>query len=396
VSPEIRKVLIPYEVGIRDISGGVGTPNVVYDVRRGIYYLLFTGWSDPVGLKREAFIVEVDRDFNIRWDTLKKILSRDFPEPVNYSHSVVRGVYNPVLDEFIVTSSHENRVYIYKFDPEWRLKEYRVLFEYPSTRDFGAPIKPFGAYGRLHDAITVTPAHEDMTYIKIFTLRNIDEFSKLEVVDHGEAGRWGSGNDVIDMATIPRIQVFVEHDTFSKWSVHTFIGPTPDEVKAEHLGDIFMLEGSLTPLLPIDDNLVQVGHPHYTTLPDGVPKILLASFRDTWSSRRDTGREGYTHEIWSVRVDQRVFDPRSYGVLRGIVVGRESKWVYVHSAERINIVPRKSCEGHVLYKNSLEDEASAEPLKLEKGRRASIEAPTIWISFRFSDDCYASVTAIYS
>jgi hypothetical protein len=393
----IRKVLTPYEVSyIKDISGGVGTPNIVYDVKRDIYYLLFTGWSDPIGLKREGFVVEIDRNFNIRWETLKKILSRDFPEPVNYTHNTIRGVYNPAVDEFIVTSSHENRIYIYKFDPDWRLKEYKLLFQYPRTRDFGAPIKPFGAYGKLHDALTATPDGEYNEFIKLFTLRNVDDFSKIDVIDHGEAGRWGLGNDVIDMSTIPRIQIFVEHDTFSKWSIHTFIGPSPDEIKTDHIGNVFMLQGSLAPLLPIDDNLVQVGHPHYTTLPDGVPKLLLASFRDTWSSRRDTGREGYTHEIWYVTIDQRIFDPRSYGELRGLLTGKGGKWIYVRSAERLNLVPSKSCEGQILYKNSLDDEASAEPIKLEKGKKAIIEAPTTWISFLFTGECYVSITASYS
>lgn len=87
------------------------------------------------------------------------------------------------------------------------------------------------------------------------------------------------------------------------------------------------------------------GPPALHDLPDGRPKLLVACFRDTWSARPETGREGYRHEIHAIRLDGvDVFDPRTYGVARDIAVsaerGRVDKWYDVSEAARLMLPAR--------------------------------------------------------
>ncbi|MDT7902881.1 MAG: hypothetical protein RQ838_02305, partial [Caldivirga sp.] len=72
MAPLIRPVLVPSRLPVGDLRGGVGTPYMVYDVRRDRYWLLFTGWSDPTGLKREGFVAPVDEGLNVDLSGLRK------------------------------------------------------------------------------------------------------------------------------------------------------------------------------------------------------------------------------------------------------------------------------------------------------------------------------------
>ncbi|MCD6358022.1 MAG: hypothetical protein J7L75_05550 [Thermoproteales archaeon] len=100
----------------------------------------------------------------------------------------------------------------------------------------------------------------------------------------------------------------------------------------------------LQSILPLHSQYVQVGHALHD-LPDGRPKLLVACFRDTWSARPETRREGYRHEIHAIRLDGvDVFDPRTYGVARDIAVsaerGRVGKWYDVSEAARLMLPAR--------------------------------------------------------
>ena len=386
---KIRPILIPSKLPVGDLKGGVGTPYIVYDVRRDRYWLLFTGWSDPTGLKREGFVAPIDEDLNVDLGQLKKILPTTLPEPADYTNNAVRGIYNEARDEFVVTSTHGKNAYIFVFDPEWNLKGYKVLLS-GFGKDSGVPIRPTGAYGNIRDALAVTPVG-DSSAIGMFMVRNFDDLGELKVEDWGELGRWGRGNDVIDFVTMPRFQVFVEVDSPNKWVLQTYIGPSIDELSSiTDLKDISILQASLMPLLGIDDSFTQVGHPHYTTLPDGEPKLLFASFRDTWSIRPDTKREGYTHEIWAAYVDESIFSPESYGELRGLFSGNESKWIYVPRAGRL--IVSISGEAELIQKADIHDD-EAQVVKLSKGVNI-IEKPLTWVKIRASGQVKATIKAV--
>lgn len=383
----VVKVLTPYDVKNEEIKIGVGTPYIIHDIKRNKYWLLFTGWKDPNGLKREAFVAEIDEDLGVKEETIKKIVPKDFPETVDYTHNTVRGIYNPVRDEFYVTTSHGSKIYLFVFDPNWNLKGYKQLIDFGKVKDAGFPIKPFGAYADLHNAVAVSPSLDSLS-IELYFIKNIDDLSQIEVQNWGEVARWGRGNDVIDLVTMPRYQIFVEQDTSSKWILHTFIGPSAEELNStDDLKNLYFLEASLMPMLQLDDQLVQIGHPQYTTLPDGEPKILFASFRDTWSSSLTTKKEGYSHEIWALYVDDLIFDPRSYGELKGIVTG--NKWIYVPFARKLYITTQS--EGIAEFKATINDDV-IEEIKLEKGLNV-IDDPLTFIKLKLPSK--ATVIARY-
>lgn len=380
--------MIPAKQPLPDLRGGVGTPYIVYDARRDAYWFLFTGWSDPTGSKREGYAAPIDEALNVDLGKLRKILPSDFPAPAGYTNNAVRGLYNEARDEFLVTSTHGEDAYIAAFGADWSLKGHKILIK-GFRKDSGLPIRPTGAYGNIRDALAVAPIG-DSSAIGIFALRNVDELGELAVEDWGELGRWGAGNDVIDFTLMPRLQVFVEVDTPSRWVLQTYIGPSLDEVALSDLRNIALLEASLMPLLGLDDSFTQVGHPHYTTLPDGRPKLLLASFRDTWTRRPDTGREGYTHEIWAVYVDEAIFDPRSYGELRGRFQGAESKWYYVPGAERLYVAV--DGEAELVQRLDLRDEVE-ETVELSKGINV-VERPVTWVKIRAKAPVKATIKAV--
>jgi hypothetical protein len=387
--PLIRPVLVPSRLPVGDLRGGVGTPYMVYDVRRDRYWLLFTGWSDPTGLKREGFVAPVDEGLNVDLSGLRKILPSTFPEPAEYTNNAIRGLYNEARDEFYVTSTHGKDAYIFVFDHEWVLKGYKVLVG-GFNKDSGFPIRPTGAYGNIRDALAVAPIG-DSSAVGLFMVRNFDDLNELKVEDWGELGRWGRGNDVIDFTTMPRFQVFVEVDSPNKWILQTYIGPSLDEVWAiDDLKNVALLEASLMPLLGVEDSLTQIGHPHYTTLPDGKPKLLFASFRDTWSTRPDTKREGYTHEIWAVYVDESIFNPASYGELRGVFTGVESKWYYVPHADRLLVSISGEAELH--QKLDLHDEVE-QVTKLSRGINV-IDKPATWVKIKAGVQVKATIKVV--
>ena len=386
----IKPVLLPFKLPVGDLRGGVGTPYVVYDARRDKYWLLFTGWSDPTGLKREGFVAPIDEGLNVDLSGLRKILPSSFPEPADYTNNTVRGLYNEARDEFYVVSTHGKNAYFFVFNHDWELKGYKPLIVRDYVWDSGVPIRPTGAYGSIRDALAVAPIDSSRA-IGLFMIRSIDDLSGLKIEDWGELGRWGSGNDVIDFTTLPRLQVFVEVDSPSKWVLQTYIGPSLDELSSiNDLRDIMLLEASLMPLLGLDDSFTQVGHPHYTTLPDGKPKLLIASFRDTWSIRPDTGKEGYTHEIWAVYVNEGIFNPRNYSELRGLFNGSESKWIYVPGASRLMISASSDAELHM--KLDLHDD-EVDVIKLSKGLN-TVSNPATWVKVRAKTQIKATIKAV--
>lgn len=336
-------VLRPQELrrDFPDFSGGVGTPYILFNSSTGEKWLLFTGWRDPVGLRREGAVVPIEKDLTVDVDKIKKILPSGMI-PGNYTMNAVRGVYNPVREEFIVTVTQDSEAYIFWFDSNWSKLSFKRILE--GVGDHGVPFKPMGAYGYLHDAIATVPLGDK---IKLLSIRDVDDYEKVRIEDYGVAAMHGGGNAVLDLTLIPRISVITESDEFGKWVLKMFMGPPISDVKGLDLNGgipvVGLLEGDILPNIMVDDIFTQIGHPHYTTEPDGYPKILFSSFRDTWSTRRDTGREGYVHEIYAVYVDQSIFDPRSYGVLKDRVfveAQREvpSKWYWTGSAEKAILI----------------------------------------------------------
>ncbi|EZQ10032.1 hypothetical protein CM19_04665 [Candidatus Acidianus copahuensis] len=392
---KIFKVLFPWDLGIEDTKIGVGSPCLVYDPRRDSVWMLFTGWKDPVGLKREVYIVKVDNSFNLEKNTLRKIISFDFPEVREYSHNTVRCIYNEVRDEFLVTTSHGEKIYLFVYDGNWNIKWYKEIWRYSKAKDAGFPLKPAGAYWNLKDAYAVAPIQEpEEEGIEFFLVKNIHS-KDVKVENMGIIGRWGRANDVLDFVTIPRFQVFIEENTKLKWLPHTFIGPTLDELRSiNDFKSIFILEGSLTPLLPFDESFVQIGHPFYTTLPDGRPKLLLASFRDTWtikdSSDEKEGREGYSHEIWGIEVDSTIFNSDSYGELRGRINEDSSgRWIYCPNRRKIAISSSKDLK--IEMKVSLSDNV-AEEIKANAGINV-IDSPLTWVRISGEGNISATVVA---
>lgn len=350
---KIVPILRPQELrrDFPDFSGGVGTPYIVFNSLTGERWLLFTGWKDPVGLKREGAVAPIEKDLSVDVSKIKKILPSGMI-PGTYTMNAVRGVYNPVRDEFIVTVTQDREAYIFWFDSSWNKLGFKRILE--GVGDHGVPFKPIGAYGYLHDSIATIPSGEK---IKLLSIRDVDDHEKVRVEDYGIAAWHGGGNDVLDLLLMPKISVITESDEFGKWVLKIFIGPPISDIKGldqnSGIPAIGLLEGDILPNLMVDDIFTQVGHPHYTTEPDGHPKILFASFRDTWSSRRDTGREGYVHEIYAVYVDHSIFDPRSYGLLKDRVFvqgqrGMPSKWYWTGSARKALLIRDGGKRGEVL------------------------------------------------
>jgi hypothetical protein len=377
---------------MEDIRGGVGTPYLIQDVKRDRVWLLFTGWKDPVGLKREGLVAEVDEDLNVSLRTARKILPSEFPTKVDYTHNAVRGIYNEARDEFLVTSTHGSKVLLFVFDPHWNLKGHREILDFGRVADPGFPMKPTGAYGVLTEALASTPLVKERGSpgVGLYLVKNVDDLSKVEVEDWGEFGRWANANDVIDLTTLPRIQVFVEEDNAGKWGLQTFLGPTVEEVpQLNSLKEVEALQASLMPLLPIDDSLTQVGHPHYTILPDGRPKLLFASFRDTWTRNPSTNREGYTHEIWAAEVSLQVFDPRAYPERRGLFNGRQSKWFYASGVSKLLV--NISGPAKLRMRLSLEDQ-EVEEQELRKGLNV-VQSPGTWVQISSQAEVKATIVA---
>jgi len=117
---KIVTVLRPQDIrsDFPDFSGGVGTPYILFNSNTGEKWLLFTGWKDPVGLKREVAVALMEKDMSVDTKRIRKILSSDFMAG-SYTMNAVRGVYNPVRDEFIVTVTQDDGAYVFWFDSDW-------------------------------------------------------------------------------------------------------------------------------------------------------------------------------------------------------------------------------------------------------------------------------------
>ena len=348
---EIIPIIEPYRLPISDLRGGVGSPCIVYNPFEPSYYILFLGEKDPAQPMREVWVAPLEKDLTVDINNARRILRRTSVERVLFKKteiqvpmkkelyiSAVRGIFNVAKREYIVTFSIGKDGYILYFDEEWHLKAYRKIYD--RAGDHGFPIAPIGAYGREHQALTTIPLGE-LAKLGYFDKVDSPEEVKL-VLDKGYAFQHGHANDVCDLTVLPRITLFYESDEYGQWKVKIALGPhTMDFQNHKEPGAEFQvgfLVGYLQSILPFHSQYIQIGHPHYTVYPDGKPKLLVSCFRDTWSSRPDTGREGYRHEIHAVYLDDiNIFDPREYAVLRDIIISPErsniSKWYDISEAD---------------------------------------------------------------
>ncbi len=391
----IKKVLSPYQ-GIAELGGGVGTPNIVYDPRREKHWLVFTGWDDPTGSRREVWVAPVDSDLSVDRASVRKIIPSDFPEREGYTNNTVRAIYNAVRDQFVLTTTHGRSAYLYYFRPDWTMITYKKIIA-DGVGDHSVPIRPFGCYGKNHDALSVIPRGQAIVLAEIDDVDDVDKAAFKEI---GVVARWGRSNDVLDLATVPRLAAFVEEDATNKWLIHSFLGPSLDDVNYEFLKELGLLHGSLMPLLGLSDEFVQVGHPHYTTEPDGVPKLLFASFRDSWSSTPSTSREGYAHEIWSVEVGPEIFKNESYGVLsdRALVSEQKGKWYFVGNAKTLSVLVtgvKSETTIEISEKANADDEEVKTKYELKENGKVVLDVPSPYVSVSASFPVSATISAAY-
>ncbi len=391
---KLKKVLTPY-VGIEGLKGGVGTPNLVYDVRRDKHWLVFTGWDDPTGVRREVWVALVDSDLSVDRTSVKRVIPSSFPEKESYTNNTVRAVYNAVRDQFIVTTTHGNSGYIYYFRPDWTMITFKKIID--GVGDHSIPIRPFGCYGKNHDALTIMPKGQ---HLMLAEIDDVDDVDKVTLRQLGTVARWGKSNDVLDLATVPRLAAFVEEDATNKWLIHSFLGPSLDDINYEFLKQVGLLHGSLMPLLGLNDELVQVGHPHYTLEPDGVPKLLFASFRDSWSSTPSTPREGYAHEIWSIEVGAEIFKNEAYGVLsdRALMSEQASRWYFVGNARTLNVLLtgiNDAVDVEVAEKANVEDEEVVTRYSVKGKTKLVVESPSPYVKVSASLPISATLSAVY-
>jgi len=348
-SDKVVSVIEPQSLRIEDLKGGVGSPCTVYNPFKKQTYLLFTGWKDPNGSMREGWVAPIEKDLSIDWKEAVKILPFNIPRSdVKYTNNAVRGVFNPAKREYIVTVTTGNYGYLCYFDEDWKLKALRQVST--DLWDHGLPIAPFGAYGRLDQALTTVPKDNR---VKIGVLNNIDDPERASLtLDDGYAFWQGLGNALCDMTVIPRLTLLYEADEFNQWHLKIGLGPSPIEMPRSEENlihpefQVGFLVAPLQDTLPFGSQYIQTGHPHYTTYPDGKPKLFVASFRDTWSQKLETGKEGYTHEIHAAYLDGvNIFNHETYGVLKdAVIMGAErpppSKWYDIKDAKEILLMIR--------------------------------------------------------
>ncbi|MGQ9597168.1 MAG: hypothetical protein ACUVQY_06705 [Thermoproteota archaeon] len=84
---KVYPLIIPSQYGktVPDISGGVGTPRMVYDPETGGWLLFFTGWKNANS--REVYVADVDGKMSV--SRIKKILASP---PTRDAANVI---YNP-------------------------------------------------------------------------------------------------------------------------------------------------------------------------------------------------------------------------------------------------------------------------------------------------------------
>ncbi|MFQ1020764.1 hypothetical protein [Tardisphaera saccharovorans] len=392
----VKKVLTPYE-GIEGLVGGVGTPNVVYDVRRDKHWLVFTGWSDPTGMRREIWAAQMMKDLSLDRSTLKRVIPSEFPERESYTNNTVRAIYNAVRDQFILTTTHGKGGYIYYFRPDWTLITYRKIVE--GVGDHSIPVRPLGCYGKNHDALTIIPRGQDLVLGQI---TDVDDSERVKFTEMGVAAEWGESNDVLDLVTVPRLAAFVEEDATNKWLLHSFLGPSLDDIYSGFLSQVGLLHGSLMPLLGLSDEFVQVGHPHYTLEPDGKPKLFFAAFRDSWSATPSTSREGYAHEIWEVEVGPELFKNESYGVLSDKAISQTrqspSKWYFVGGARSLLLMVTGVKEGarvELRERANVKDEDATSLFELKSNSKIVVPDPAPYVSVSADPSVSVTLTATY-
>ena len=344
----------PHRLPIIDLRGNVGSPCIVYNPFEPCYYILFLGEKEPAQALREVWVAPIEKDLTIDLNNAKRLVQRDshieapsfkgtpilVPLKRDARLSAIRGIFNATRREYILTLSIGKHTYVLYFDEDWNLKSYRKV--YSNSGDHGFPLAPIGAYGREHQALTTIPKGP---LVKLGYFDNIDSPEKVSLIlDKEYAFQHGWANDVCDITLLPRIALLYESDEFAQWKVKIALGPpTIDFGYHKKPGiefNIGFLVAYLQSILPFHSHYVQIGHPHYTVYPDGKPKLLVACFRDTWSSRPDTGREGYRHEIHAVYLNNTdIFNPKTYNTLKDTIIspqrGQTSKWYYIQQATKV-------------------------------------------------------------
>ena len=338
-------ILDPHNLPLEDLRGDTASGCIVYNHPEKQHYLLFHGEKPPKkGYRqlREIWVAPIHKDLTVDLESAKKIVPQ-----TNEHLSAVRGVFNVARREYIVTFARGKTGYVHYYDEEWNLKACKQV--YSESGDHGFPIAPLGCYGRQHQAITTIPAGPSNMFAKVGYFDNIDSPENVKLMlDEGYAFQHGSGNDVCDLTLIPRMALFYESDEYSQWHLKIALGPPTTELPGKPAEPglefkIGFLVGSLQAVIPVHSQYIQTGHPHYTVYPDGEPKLLIAPMTDTWSSRPNTGIEGYTHALHAVYLEEtNIFDPRTYGSLSDKIISPErgsvSKWYYTSESKTLVLI----------------------------------------------------------
>lgn len=341
----IVPILDPHRLPIDDLRGDTASGCIVYNHPERQHYLLFHGEKPPTsGYRqlREIWVAPIYKDLSVDLGLAKKLV----PE-CGVHMGAVRGVFNVSKKEYIVTFSKGKVGYIQYYDEEWNLKASKQM--YSESGDHGFPIAPIGCFARSNHAITTIPCGPNNMFAKVGYFDNVDSPENVDLIlDDGYAFQHGCGNDVSDLTLIPRMALFYESNEFSQWHLKIALGPPTTELpgRPAEAGVEFkigFLVGSLQSVIPPHSQYIQTGHPHYTVYPDGEPKLLLAPFTDSWSSRPETGKVGFTHALHAVYLDgTNIFDPRTYGSMSDTIIscvrGSESKWYYTSESRSLVLI----------------------------------------------------------
>jgi len=341
----IVPILDPHRLPIEDLRGNTASGCIVYNHPENEYFLLFNGEKPPRrGYRqlRELWVAPIHKDLSVDLRSAKKLVSQ-----TDVHLSAIRGVFNAARNEYIVTFSKGKIGYIHYYDEEWNLKASRQI--YSKSGDHGFPIAPIGCFGRERQAITTIPFGPGNIFAKVGYFDNVDSPDEVKLIlDSGYAFQHGMGNDVCDITLIPRMTLFYESDEYSQWHLKIALGPPTTELSGRPAEPgvefkLGFLVGSLQAVIPPHSHYIQTGHPHYTVYPDGEPKLLIAPMTDSWSSRPETGKVGFTHALHAVYLEEtNIFDPRTYGSLCDTIISperdSESKWYYTSESRSLVLI----------------------------------------------------------
>ena len=301
----IVPILDPHRLPIESLRGDTASGCIVYNHPERQHYLLFHGEKPPTkGYRqlREIWVAPIFEDLSVDLGLAKKLV------PESGVHlGAVRGVFNVSRKEYIVTFSKGKIGYIQYYDEEWNLKACREI--YAESGDHGFPIAPIGCFGRSNQAITTIPCGPGNIFAKVGYFDNVDSPENVKLIlDEGYAFQHGYGNDVCDLTLIPRMALLYESNEYNQWHLKIAVGPPTSELPGGPAEPgvefrIGFLVGSLQAIIPPHSQYIQTGHPHYTVYPDGEPKLLISPFTDSWSSRPETGKVGFTHALHAVYLD---------------------------------------------------------------------------------------------